>query len=92
MSYGLSLCDTLPGALLAIEILLAFQFFTPIKVFSKLAIMESQKTGWKVRGRGAAAELLDLHHSTLFFRMRKSGIQRPSEFSRRSHKKAVQEK
>ncbi|MFH1350591.1 MAG: sigma 54-interacting transcriptional regulator [Pseudomonadota bacterium] len=36
-----------------------------------------QKTEWKVRGRGGAAELLDLPPSTLAFRMKKLGIQRP---------------
>jgi len=35
-----------------------------------------EKTGWKVRGRGGAAELLDLPASTLAFRMKKLGIQR----------------
>ena len=37
-----------------------------------------QKTGWKVRGRGGAAELLHIHPSTLAFRMKKLGIKRPS--------------
>jgi transcriptional regulator with GAF, ATPase, and Fis domain len=35
-----------------------------------------EKTGWKVRGRGGAAELLDLPPSTLAFRMKKLGIHR----------------
>jgi transcriptional regulator with GAF, ATPase, and Fis domain len=39
------------------------------------------KTGWKVRGPGGAAELLDLPPSTLAFRMKKLGIQRPSKKS-----------
>jgi formate hydrogenlyase transcriptional activator len=38
-----------------------------------------QVTGWKVRGQGGAAELLDVHPSTLEFRMRKLGIQRPND-------------
>jgi formate hydrogenlyase transcriptional activator len=38
------------------------------------------RTGWKVRGRGGAAEMLNINYSTLFFRMRKLGIQRPPEF------------
>jgi formate hydrogenlyase transcriptional activator len=42
-----------------------------------------QKVGWKVRGRGGAAELLNIHPSTLAFRMKKLGIQRQPEFSRR---------
>ncbi|MEI9478370.1 MAG: sigma 54-interacting transcriptional regulator, partial [Deltaproteobacteria bacterium] len=36
-----------------------------------------EKTGWKVRGGGGAAELLDLPASTLAFHMKKLGIQRP---------------
>jgi transcriptional regulator with GAF, ATPase, and Fis domain len=40
-----------------------------------------KKTGWKVRGRGGAAELLDLPPSTLAFRMKKLGIQRPKKAS-----------
>jgi len=40
-----------------------------------------QKTGWKVRGRGGAAELLDIHPSTLAFRMKRLGIKRPSATS-----------
>ncbi|MGD9031676.1 MAG: sigma 54-interacting transcriptional regulator [Desulfobacteraceae bacterium] len=39
------------------------------------------KTGWKVRGPGGAAEILDLPPSTLAFRMKKLGIQRPSKKS-----------
>jgi transcriptional regulator with GAF, ATPase, and Fis domain len=35
------------------------------------------RCGWKVRGAGGAAELLDLNPSTLAFRMKKLGIQRP---------------
>jgi len=41
-----------------------------------------KKTGWKVRGRGGAAEFLDLPPSTLAFRMKKLGIQRPKKASR----------
>ena len=36
------------------------------------------KTGWKVRGPGGAAELLDVHPSTLTFRMKKLGLYRPT--------------
>ena len=39
-----------------------------------------QKTGWKVRGQGGAAELLKIHPSTLAFRIKKLGIQRPPRF------------
>jgi transcriptional regulator of acetoin/glycerol metabolism len=38
-----------------------------------------EKTGWKVRGIGGAAELLDLPPSTLAFRMKKLGITRPKK-------------
>jgi transcriptional regulator with GAF, ATPase, and Fis domain len=34
-------------------------------------------TGWKVRGPRGAAELLDINCSTLLFRMKKLGIERP---------------
>jgi len=43
-----------------------------------------QKTAWKVRGLGGAAELLKIHPSTLAFRMKKLGIQRPSRYSHRA--------
>jgi transcriptional regulator with GAF, ATPase, and Fis domain len=38
-----------------------------------------QKTGWKIRGQGGAAELLDIHPSTLDFRIKKLGIQKPDK-------------
>jgi transcriptional regulator with GAF, ATPase, and Fis domain len=38
-----------------------------------------QKTGWKVRGTGGAAEILEIPPSTLAFRMKKLGIQRPAK-------------
>ncbi len=41
-----------------------------------------QKTSWKVRGSRGAAELLDLPASTLAFRMKKLGIERPRKFRR----------
>ncbi|MCP4754613.1 MAG: GAF domain-containing protein [Proteobacteria bacterium] len=34
------------------------------------------KTAWKIRGPGGAAELLEIHPSTLHFRMKKLGIQK----------------
>lgn len=37
-----------------------------------------QQTNWKVRGKGGAAELLNIPPSTLAFRMQKNGIQRPN--------------
>ena len=49
-----------------------------------LAEMESdyirsvlEQTGWRVRGRGRAAEILGLKPSTLESRMKKLGIERP---------------
>ena len=42
------------------------------------------KTGWKIRGPGGAAELLNIHPSTLRFRMKKLGIQRPRDLPRKS--------
>ena len=36
------------------------------------------KTRWKIRGPGGASELLDIHPSTLSFRMKKLGIKQPS--------------
>ena len=38
-----------------------------------------EKTAWKVRGNGGAAELLEIHPSTLRFRMKKLGIVRPAK-------------
>ena len=38
-----------------------------------------EKTGWKVRGPGGAAEILEINPSTLRFRMNKLGIARPSK-------------
>ena len=37
------------------------------------------KASWKVRGSGGAAEILDIHPSTLQFRMKKLGIKRPKK-------------
>ena len=37
-----------------------------------------EQTGWKVQGSGSAAELLEMHHSTLQARMRKLGIKKPA--------------
>jgi formate hydrogenlyase transcriptional activator len=37
-----------------------------------------KQTGWRVRGSGYAAEILDLKPTTLEFRMKKLGIERPS--------------
>jgi formate hydrogenlyase transcriptional activator len=42
-----------------------------------------QKTSWKVRGMGGAAEILEMHPSTLASRMKKLGIRRPKEMSKR---------
>jgi transcriptional regulator with GAF, ATPase, and Fis domain len=36
-----------------------------------------RKTKWRIRGKGGAAEILDIHPSTLESRMKKLGIERP---------------
>jgi transcriptional regulator with GAF, ATPase, and Fis domain len=41
-----------------------------------------QKTNWKLRGLNGAAKLLDIHPSTLEFRMKKLGITRPPRTDR----------
>jgi len=41
-----------------------------------------QKTKWKVRGSGGAAELLNVHPSTLDFRMKKLEIRRPGKIQK----------
>jgi transcriptional regulator with GAF, ATPase, and Fis domain len=51
-----------------------------------------KKAGWKVRGEGGAAELLNVHYSTLFFRMKKLGIQRPPELSQNKRKRSLPKK
>jgi formate hydrogenlyase transcriptional activator len=42
-----------------------------------------QKTEWKVRGRGGAAEILKINPSTLTSKMKKLGIKRPESLPRR---------
>ncbi|MEW5914356.1 MAG: sigma 54-interacting transcriptional regulator [Thermodesulfobacteriota bacterium] len=42
-----------------------------------------EQTGWKVRGKGGAAELLDINPSTLAFRMKKLEITRPANGARK---------
>jgi transcriptional regulator with GAF, ATPase, and Fis domain len=43
------------------------------------------QTGWRARGKDGAAEILGLKESTLRFKMKKLGIQRPdNNRSRRS--------
>lgn len=44
--------------------------------------MALNQTNWKVRGPGGAAEVLQIHPSTLFFRMKKLGIPRSGERGR----------
>jgi len=41
-------------------------------------------TGWRIRGKGGAAELLDINPTTLESRMARLGIQRPGAKTRRS--------
>ena len=36
-----------------------------------------EHAGWRIEGKGGAAELLGLHPNTLRFRLRKLGIERP---------------
>jgi PAS domain S-box-containing protein len=36
-----------------------------------------QKTGWRIKGRNGAAELLGLHPATLYSKMKRLGIERP---------------
>lgn len=50
---------------------------TLIEAERKHILWALEKTGWKVRGGGGAAELLGLPASTLAFRMKKVGIERP---------------
>lgn len=45
-----------------------------------------QKTFWKIRGKGGAAEILNIHPSTLAFRMKKLGIKKPLPLSRATMK------
>lgn len=47
---------------------------TEVERLHILAVLE--KTGWRVRGKNGAAEVLDLNPSTLEFRMKKLGIKR----------------
>jgi DNA-binding NtrC family response regulator len=57
--------------------------FTLRDVERRHIFLALEMTGWKVRGPGGTAELLDIHPSTLAFRMKKLGIQRPPKFSPR---------
>ena len=41
-------------------------------------VLELKACGWRIKGPGAAAERLGLKPSTLYFRMKKLGIKRPS--------------
>lgn len=38
-----------------------------------------EKTHWKIYGNDGAAQLLGLHHSTLYSRMKKLGIKNPNK-------------
>jgi hypothetical protein len=44
MSYGLLLSHTFPGILLALEILVAFELFTPLNIFSRIFSIEANIT------------------------------------------------
>ncbi len=54
-----------------------------------LAVLK--KTGWRVRGNGGAAEILDLPPSTLASRMKKLGIQRSGNSSRKKSSLPIQD-
>ena len=55
-----------------------------LKDFERRHILSAlQKVGWKVRGPGSASELLGIHPSTLNFRIKKLGIQKPPKKSLR---------
>jgi len=55
-----------------------------LKECERLHILQAlKKTEWKVRGPGGAAEILDIHPSTLEYKMKKLDIKRP----RNIHKK-----
>ena len=41
-------------------------------------LLVCEACGWRIKGPGAAAERLGLNPSTLYFRMKKLGIRRPS--------------
>ncbi len=43
-----------------------------------------EQVGWRIEGKGGAAELLELHPNTLRFRMRKLGIERPNGHTSRT--------
>ena len=56
---------------------------TTMKEVERFHILQTmEQTGWKVRGPGGAAEVLDMNYSTLVSRMRKLGIVRPPEYPR----------
>jgi formate hydrogenlyase transcriptional activator len=51
-------------------------------------ILVLQKTGWKVRGPGGAAELLKMPPSTLETKIKKLGIKRPRNYRRKKNSKS----
>ncbi|MGQ9655358.1 MAG: sigma 54-interacting transcriptional regulator, partial [Thermodesulfobacteriota bacterium] len=49
-----------------------------LRDYERLYILRTlEGTGWKIRGPGGAAEILDIHPSTLRSRMKKLGLRRP---------------
>ena len=62
---------------------------TTMKEVERFHILHTmEQTGWKVRGPGGAAEVLDMNYSTLVARMRKLKIARPPEYSRTRKREA----
>ena len=49
------------------------------EVEKRQIISTLQTTGWKVYGKGGAAEILEINHNTLYSKIKKYGIKRPDE-------------
>ena len=80
------------GATLAADpaVLEAAQVVSPVGPSASLADAERahiravlEECGWRISGKGNAAERLGLKRSTLQFRMKKLAIERPGESTRR---------
>jgi formate hydrogenlyase transcriptional activator len=51
---------------------------TMLEIEKNHLIWSLNETNWKIRGPGGAADLLDMHHSTLRSRIKKHGIKKQS--------------